>query len=132
MQTKHKAPKSSEGKVDAGNNIADSNDPLSLHGMSEIPPGMTVGDFLPIFDGIRHEVHVGLTNQICASCRKPFNAARKPRRAVRMYPVTSSLPVAYSFNICGCCWRSIKQGGPAKDGVLAAVEAYCDGKEAAQ
>lgn len=103
-----------------------------LHGMTLLPPGANVGEMLPTFSGITEEVHVGKPNAECASCRKPFTTVRKPRKAVRMYPVRSALPVAFSFNICGHCLALYQKGGADRDGVLAAVEAYCEGREASQ
>lgn len=103
-----------------------------FHSLTELPLGATIGDILPAYSGVEHEVHLGKPNPECASCRKPFNQLRKRRKAVRLYPVTSPIPVAFSFDICGCCLRLYQAGGPSRDGVLAAVEAYCDGVQAAQ
>lgn len=104
----------------------------NLHGMTQLPPGKKVGELLPSFSKITQEVFAGKPNRECASCRKPFNVVRKPRKAVRMYPVRSALPVAFSFNICGHCLALYQKGGADRDGVLAAVEAYCEGREASQ
>jgi hypothetical protein len=103
-----------------------------LHSMTMIPEGKTVGDLLPVFSGVKHELFVGKSNPVCASCRKPFNAIRKPRKAIRMYPVAADVPLAYSFNICGACVRLVANGGADHDAVLASVEAYCEASEAKQ
>jgi hypothetical protein len=100
--------------------------------MTPIPAGKTVGDLLPTFSGVDDEVHVGKPNPECASCRKPFNELRKRRKAVRLYPVASPIPVAFSFDICGRCLGLYQAGGLSREGLLAAVEAYCDGVEAEQ
>lgn len=100
-----------------------------LHGMTQLPPGKKVGDVLPIFSGITQEVFAGKPNLDCASCRKPFTAVRKRRKAVRMYPVRAALPAVFSFDICGRCLALYRKGGADRDGVLAAVEAYCEGIE---
>lgn len=102
----------------------------TLHSMTVIPDGKTVADLLPVFAGVRQDVFVGKPNPVCASCRKPFDAVRKPRKAVRMYPVAAKVPFSYSFNICGACTRLVANGGAEEQGVLAAVEAYCEAKEA--
>jgi hypothetical protein len=49
-----------------------------------------------------------------------------------MYPTFTPFPIAFSFNICGRCVALHQSGGAYRDGVLAAVEAYCEGEEAAQ
>lgn len=103
-----------------------------LHGMTPIPPGKTVSDLLPVYSKADNEVHLGAPNTECASCRKPFNALRKRRKAVRMYPVRSMIPVVFALDICGRCLALYQAGGASRDGVLASVEAYCDGEEAAQ
>lgn len=103
-----------------------------LHSMTQLLPGQKVGELLPAFSNITQEVFAGKSNPECASCRKPFTAVRKPRKAVRMYPVRSALPVAFSFNICGHCLAMYQKGGADRDGVLAAVEAYCEGRKASQ
>ncbi|MBS1132517.1 MAG: hypothetical protein H6R16_3519 [Proteobacteria bacterium] len=103
-----------------------------LHGMTPIPPGKTFSDLLPTYAGAENEVHLGEPNSECASCRKPFNTLRKRRKAVRMYPVRSKVPVAFAFDICGACLALYQAGGASRDGVLAAVESYCDGVEATQ
>lgn len=100
--------------------------------MIEIPKGKSVGDVLDVFSGVKHRFYIGTPNPVCASCRKPFNTERKPRRAVRMYPVRSLAPILFSYNICGCCFALIQKGGADKEAVLVALEAYRDGDEAQQ
>lgn len=103
-----------------------------LHGMTKMPPGTKIGDLLPAFKDCENEIHAGTPNPECASCRKPFNVVRKRRKAVRIYPVHSVLPVAFAFDICGHCLALYRKGGEDMDSVLASVEAYCEGKEASQ
>lgn len=103
-----------------------------LHETRIIPEGKTVGDLLPAFSGVKHELHLGEPNPECAGCRKPFSGVRKPRKAIRMYPAFSPVPVAFSFNICGACARMWQKGGADRDGVSASVTAYCEGTEATQ
>lgn len=103
-----------------------------LHGMTQLPPGKDVGEVLPVFAGIKHEIFVGKPSPVCASCRKPFNAIRKPRKAIRMYPVDAMLPVAFSYNICGACVRLVANGGADHDAVLASVQAFSEASEASQ
>lgn len=103
-----------------------------LHSMTRLPPGKNVGEVLPAFSGINKQVFAGNPNLDCASCRKPFSAVRKRRKAVRMYPIRSVLPVAFSFDICGRCWALYQKGGDECDGVLASVEAYCENRAASQ
>ena len=104
----------------------------SLHDMTPIEEGQTVGDVLPVFANVTREVTLGTPNPECAACRKPFNHARKRRRAVRMYPVDAPFPIAFSFDICGRCSALHQNGGADRDSVLAAVQAYGEGDEARQ
>lgn len=101
-----------------------------LHNMIPIEEGKTVADYLPVFADVRHEIHFGV-NKECASCRKPFNAVRKPRRSLKMYPMPAIIPFCFQFDLCGACYALHQAGGAAKDSMLAAVEAYADGVEEA-
>ena len=101
--------------------------PPSIHDMLPIPSGLTVGDVLPVFATVEKEIVVGNKNSLCASCGKPFTAVRKRRKAVRMYPVGSAVPVAFSYDICGQCVRLHQGGGVGRDAVLAAVQRFCEG-----
>lgn len=103
-----------------------------LHSMTEVPPGTTIAEILPAFAGVKHEIIIGTPNQECASCRKPFNEARKRRKVVRMAPTWIAMPVVFSFHICGRCSALHQKGGLARDGVMAAVQAYCEDDEARQ
>jgi len=98
-----------------------------LHNMSPIEEG----DLSAIYD-CAQEVHVGRSNTQCAACRKPFNAVRKPRKAIRLYPKPLVLPICFSFDICGGCYALHQAGGADRDGMLAAVEGFCKGEEANQ
>ena len=99
----------------------------SIHDMVPVPEGLSVGDVLPVFSSVDKEVVVGKKNSLCASCGKPFTAARKRRKAVRMYPVSAVVPMAFSYDICGQCVRLHQGGGVGRDAVLAAVQAFCEG-----
>ena len=65
-----------------------------LHDALYIPEGQAVGDVLPAFANVTNERHLGTPNRECASCRKPFNAARKPRKSIRLYPAWKPIPIA--------------------------------------
>lgn len=108
------------------------NNPPRLHNMVPVEEGKTVADILPAFSDVKHDVHIGEPNKECASCRKPFNAVRKARKALRMYPIAASVPIAFSYNICGRCYALHQAGGAARDGMLAAVESFCNGEVAIQ
>ena len=51
---------------------------------------------------------------------------------MRVFPVRALLPVVFSFGICGRCYSLFQKGGASRDGVLALVEAYCEGSVANQ
>jgi hypothetical protein len=95
-----------------------------LHDIVDIPKGMQIGDLLPAFRGIKHEIVIGEPNRECASCGKPFNAVRKRRARVRLYDPQFFMPVAIQFCICGHCRKLYKFGGGAKGSILAGVQAY--------
>ena len=95
-----------------------------LHNMDAIPVGLTVGDILPAFAGIKGEIHIGEPNKECAACRKPFTVTRKPRKSIRVYQRCFPVPFAFSYWICGGCYVLHQRGGVERDSFLAAVEAY--------
>jgi hypothetical protein len=103
-----------------------------LHGLDVLPAGLHVKDVLPAFSDVKHEVRVGKFSHVCASCRKPFNAVRKPRKEIRLYPVDIDVPFAWAYPICGGCVAKYRNGGVLMDGVLAAVEAFHLGEAPAQ
>jgi hypothetical protein len=103
-----------------------------LHDALYIPEGQTVGEVLPAFSGVTNELHLGEPNRECASCRKLFSAVRKPRKAIRLYPAWTPIPIAFSFRICGACADLWRQGGDSRDGVSASLIAYCTGNGATQ
>ncbi len=103
-----------------------------LYSMTEVPPGATLEDILPVFAGVKHEMTIGTPNRECASCRKPFNQTRKRRKSVRMAMTRLVVPIIFSFHICGRCLALHQKGGVERDGVMAALQAYCEGDEAAQ
>ena len=98
------------------------------HDLVAVPDGMTLGEFLPTFADVKHEVLIGKPNDECASCGKPFNEVRKRRGKIRLYPTNALVPVVHQFHLCGRCCHQYKQGGDAKSGVLVAVEAYFEGE----
>ena len=98
-----------------------------LHNIVGIPAGMTIGDLLPVFSEVKHEVLIGRPNRECASCGKPFNDLRKRRAIIRLYPADTLVPVVCQFHLCGRCSHLYRSGGVTKEGALAAVEAYFKG-----
>lgn len=102
-----------------------------LHSMTEVPPGATLEDILPVLR-TKHEVTIGTPNLECASCRKPFNQTRKRRKVVRMAMTGLAVPIVFSSHICGRCLALHQKGGGARDGVMAALQAYFEGDEAKQ
>lgn len=98
-----------------------------IQNLISVPEGMTVGDLLPTFADVKHEVLIGRPNEECASCGKPFNEARKRRGKIRLYSANALVPIVHQFDICGHCCHQYKRGGEAKQGVLVAVEAYFEG-----
>lgn len=103
-----------------------------LHNLDVLPAGLRVKDALPVFADVKHEVRVGKFSRVCASCRKPFTAARKPRKEIRLYPININVPVAWAYPICGACVEKYKKGESSMDSVLASVEAFHLGEVPAQ
>ncbi len=101
-----------------------------LHDMVFIEDVKDVAAILPAFADVKNEVRAGEPNKSCAGCRKPFNAARKPRKSVRIYPVRSVVPVCFEFRICGKCLAQHQAGGAGRDAVLASVQAFIEGDAA--
>ena len=108
------------------------NAPSHMHKMHPIPDGKSVVDLLPVFANVVSEIRLGKSNPECACCRKSFGPARKRRKKMRVFPVRALLPVVFSFDICGRCYSLFQKGGASRDGVLALVEAYCEGSVANQ
>lgn len=106
--------------------------PSKLHSMQAIPAGLRIGDLLPVFAGIKGEVHIGEPNEDCVVCRKPFGAVRRPRKSIRLYSPDLSIPVAFSYRVCGACLAQFQRGGEDCDAFLAAVEAYHTGIDRAK
>lgn len=100
--------------------------------MVAVPEGMTLSNLLSSVSGLGMEIVIGKPNEVCAGCRKPFNELRKRRKVVRMHPTGSGLPLVFSFHICGHCQALHQKGGAARDGLLASIQAYCEGMEANQ
>jgi hypothetical protein len=96
-----------------------------LSRMAEIPAGKTVRDFLPQFSEVKQEHGpIGLPCRACASCCKPFTAARKRRLAIKCYPIHCAMPMAFLYDLCGQCTHRYRAGGVQKDRVLAAMEKF--------
>jgi hypothetical protein len=95
----------------------------SLLMLDELPEGTTLRD-LPAFADVEHEFMIGPPAPECAGCGKPFNAERQ--RSVNVDIVSPALPVpmVIRFYLCGHCRDLCRQGGAARDGVLAGVQAY--------
>lgn len=106
----------------------------TLHSMVALPKGKDIAELFPAFSGVKGEIHIGTPNQECASCRKPFTAARKRRKRVRLYSVAvvMHVPVAIDLWVCGRCSAMYERGGNDREAILAAVEAYQTGEEAGQ
>lgn len=96
----------------------------ALHNLIGVPEGMDVGELLPTFADVKHEVLIGRPNDECASCGKPFNEARKRRGRIRLFPANAPVPIVHQFYVCGRCAHLYRRGGDAKESVLVAVEAY--------
>lgn len=101
------------------------------HGLVEIPQNSNVRNILPQFAGVhRKEMFViGTPCQLCASCYKPFTAARQPRLKIILYPIGLLAPIALQHRLCGLCARQYRAGGDKRDSVLAAIERFIDGPE---
>lgn len=99
----------------------------ALHNLIEPPDSLTIGEFLPAFADVKHEVLIGRPNDECASCGKPFTTVRKRRGKIRLYPTDTVVPIIHQFHLCGPCCHQYKRGGDAKQGVLVAVEAFFEG-----
>lgn len=105
-----------------------------LHKLASLRPGETLTGVLPGLRGVTTEVHMGTPATECASCRKPFNAIRKQRKSIRLYPVAlcQVIPMAFQYGLCGFCFAQYQRGGDDREAVLAAVDAFSDGEEASQ
>ena len=103
-----------------------------LHNIELLPEGQKIGDVHPVFAKVEKELRVGKFSKVCASCRKPFNAARKARKEIRLYAVDLAIPIAWAYPICGACAARYRRGDESRDGVLASVEAFHLGERPAQ
>lgn len=108
------------------------NDQRAMHQLVAVPEGQTLADLIPALLAVKGEIRIGTPNAECASCRLPFNAVRKPRKAIRMCPIQSAIPFVVELRVCGRCYAIHQQGGAGREGVLAAIEAYRDEKKASQ
>ncbi|WP_288129986.1 hypothetical protein [Accumulibacter sp.] len=105
-----------------------------LHRIASVPAGKTIADLLPALRGVTTEVPMGTPATECASCRKPFNAVRKRRKSIRLYPMAlcQVIPLAFQYGLCGACFARYQRGGDDREAVLAAVDSYSDSEEATQ
>lgn len=92
--------------------------------IEEIPEGKTIHDINPAFAGIKQEWRVGKMSLRCASCRKPFNKVRKPRKEIKLYPAELPIPIGWAYRLCGSCVALHQRGGQFRDSVLAAIESF--------
>lgn len=104
----------------------------TLHRMVAVPEGKTLSELLSSVTGLGMEIIISKPNEVCAGCRKPFNEARKRRKIVRLHPTGVGLPLIFSCHICGRCQALHEKGGAGRDGLLAAIQAYCEGIKAKQ
>lgn len=103
-----------------------------LHQMIAVPEGKTLSDVLPRFLGLRMEVVNAQPVEVCAGCRKKFSLLRKRRKAVKMHPIGSKLPLVFVLHICGHCQALYQRDGTAREGLLASIQAHCEGVAATQ
>lgn len=92
---------------------------------------MASGKIQHPFTGVKNVTHRGNQNAECVSCRKAFSVTRQPRRTMLIYP-NPLIPLACSFRICERCYTLHQEGGAARDGMLAAVQAYLEGEDSWQ
>ncbi len=98
------------------------------HRMVQIPADKTVGDFLPQFSDVKQEHGpIGVPCKLCASCSKPFTAARKPRLTLKLYPSLTMIPLSFLYSLCGRCTNRYRASDAQRDQVLAAVEKFVMG-----
>lgn len=106
--------------------------PLALHRLVAAPSGKSIAESLPAFSGVKGEIHIGTPNTACACCRKPFTVARQARKAIRLCPADTQVPLMYSYRICGKCYALYQRGGDDREGFLAAIDAFHFGDDARQ
>ncbi len=104
----------------------------ALHSLIALPEGKTLSDLVPALAGIKGEIRIGKPNAQCACCRKLFSAARKRYRRIRLasLDVVRYCPIAVEYHICRKCFQKHERGGIAREGFLAAVEAFHRGEVA--
>lgn len=103
-----------------------------LHSLESLPEGKTVGDLYPVYSNVVKQVRIGKRSTCCAACRKPFNAARKPRNEIRLYAIDALVPFAFAYPLCGACVAKYQQAGMQRESILAAVESFHYGEKASQ
>ena len=93
--------------------------------LEPLPEGKRVQDVLPAFADVTTDIGpIGTPCSICPSCRKPFDQVRKRRMELRLYPAESVIPFALRYDLCGSCAKQYRAGGEARDGVIAAIDAF--------
>jgi len=103
-----------------------------MHRLIELPKGKRVQDVLPQFAAVVSMANpfiVGEPCPICPGCSKPFTASRKPRQIIRLYSVSSLVPIVIQYRLCRSCWFQCRLGGSKRDGVLAAIENFMGGND---
>ncbi len=103
-----------------------------LHNLIELPPGKAIGEVLPAYSAVLHEMHIGTPSTVCPGCGKPFNAVRKRRKSIRLYPVDALVPVALQYALCGSCVVLHQVGGEVRAALLVVIEEFVFGEEARQ
>jgi hypothetical protein len=106
--------------------------PPKLHNLEQVPEGKKIGDVHPAYAGVEKEIRIGKTSKVCASCRKPFTAARKARKEIRLHAVDLNIPIAWVYPVCGSRVAEYQRGNDSRDAVLASVEAFHFGERPAQ
>lgn len=74
-------------------------------------------------------LEMGTPAPVCASCGKPWTAARKARHSIQLIPIHSPVPVIFVYRICGSCFHLYRHGGGQRNAVLASVERFMLGSE---
>ncbi len=76
------------------------------------------------------DIHFHLGRQHdCASCRKKFTAARRPARAVRLFP-NVEIPFCAEYLICRACGHLLEGKGESVESAMTAIWHYHRGEEA--
>lgn len=98
-----------------------------LHGLIPLAD-KRIQDVHPGYAHIKKFVYLGTPCPECPSCRRPFTAARRPRRRITLFATDSLIPIGLSYRICGQCAAAYRLGGERRDAVLASIQHYIDGE----